>query len=196
MPTVRIESLEIGGLRFSDIEAPTRNYNLSPRQPKIDGILTLNLLAEYLVTLDFRGKVLRVAKGELPKSDDVFAYRSEGGIPIVPLTIGSQTLDARIDTGNSIGAFVLPTPVAEKLSFIGEQETVGRARSLSGETEIKSGRIRETIRFCGLEFSEPSVTYPALGDAANIGAKALADVTVTFDLRHNRLRLVRDHVPK
>jgi len=192
MATVRVESLEIGGLRFSDIEAATRDYNLSPRMPKIDGILTLNLLSEYLVTLDFRGKVVRAAKGELPKAPDVQTYRSEGGIPMVELTVGTATLDARIDTGNGIGAFVLPTSLAEKLSFIGEQTTVGRARSVSGEMEIKSGQVRETIRFAGEEFLEPSVTYPALGEAANIGSKALADFTVTFDPRNSRLRLTGD----
>lgn len=196
MATVRIESLEIGGLRFSDIEAATRNYNLSPRMPKIDGILTLNLFADYLFTLDFRGKVVRAAQGELAKGDGVSTYRSEGGIPVVPFTIGSVALDARIDTGNSIGAFVLPTSLAEKLTFIGEQTTVGKARSISGETEIKSGRIKETIRFAGQEFPEPTITHPALGELANIGSRALSDFTVTFDQPNSRLRLQRDDASK
>ncbi len=191
MQTVRLESIEIGGLRFSDIDAATRNYNVSPRMPKIDGILTLNLFAEYLVTLDFRGKKVRLTKGELPLGEDVLACRNDGGIPIVPLTMGSATLEARIDTGNAIGAFVVPTALAEKLSFIGEAATVGRARSLSGEMEIKTGQVRETARVGTHEFTEPSITYPSLGEMANIGSKAFANSTITFDQRHSRLRWLR-----
>jgi len=65
--TVKLDSLAIGTLRFADVTAVSRNYKNSPRPLKVDGILGLNLFADYLVTLDFPAKKLRLDKGELPK---------------------------------------------------------------------------------------------------------------------------------
>jgi hypothetical protein len=100
-------------------------------------------------------------------------------------------MKARIDSGNGIGTFVVPTAVAEKLTPIADATVVGRARSLSGDTEIKQVRIKEPIRIGRHEFGEPTITYPSLGEIANVGAKALTDYAVTFDQANSRVRFVR-----
>jgi len=67
--TVKLDSVSIGGLRFTDVTAASRNFKNSPRPLKVDGILGLSLFAEYLTTLDFPAKQLRIDRGELPKAD-------------------------------------------------------------------------------------------------------------------------------
>jgi hypothetical protein len=189
----KLESITIGNLRFSDVTAGSRNFKNSPRPLKIDGILGLSVFSEYLVTLDFPAKVLRVEKGELPKTDgaEILDYKSQDGIPLLELTVGNAKIKAHLDSGNMIGAFVLPTTFVEKLTQASEPVVVGRARSASGDMEIKQVRIKEVVRLGRHEFPDATVTYPALSDVGNIGAKTLTQFVVTFDQQHERVRLTR-----
>lgn len=190
---VKLESIEIAGLRFTDVTAGSRNYRKSPRPLNIDGILGLSVFSEYLVTLDYPAKLLRLEKGELPKADgaDILDYKSKGGIPLLEMSVGSTKIDAHLDSGNMIGAFVLPTAFAEKLTRASEPVVVGRARSASGEMEIKQVQVKDVVRLGRHEFPEPTVTFPALSDIGNVGAKTLSQFVVTFDQRNERVRLKR-----
>lgn len=189
----KLESLTIGNLRFSGVTAGSRNFKNSQRPLKIDGILGLSVFSEYLVTLDFPAKLLRVEKGELPKADgaEILDYKSQGGIPLLELTVGNTKINAHLDSGNMIGAFVLPTAFVEKLTKASEPVVVGRARSASGEMEIKQTRIKEVVRLGRHEFPDATVTYPALSDIGNVGVKTLSQFAVTFDQQHERVRLTR-----
>jgi hypothetical protein len=190
---VKLDSIEIGSLRFADVTAGSRNYRKSPRPLDIDGILGLSVFSEYLVTLDYPAKLLRLEKGELPKADgaEILDYKSKGGIPLLELSVGSTKIDAHLDSGNMVGAFVLPTALAEKLTRASEPVVVGRARSASGEMEIKQVQVKDVIRLGRHEFPEPTVTYPALSDIGNVGAKTLSQFVVTFDQKNERVRLRR-----
>jgi predicted aspartyl protease len=191
--TVKLDSLSIGGLRFTDVTAVSRNYKNSPRPLKVDGILGPNLFAEYLVTLDFPAKKLRLEKGELPKTDgaEILDYKNDAGITQVELTVGDKKIKAHLDTGNAIGTFVLPTAFVEKLSLAGEPRVVGRARSASGDMEIKQVELKDMVKLGRHEFPGATVTYPALGELGNVGVKVLSQFVITFDQQHERVRLTR-----
>ena len=193
MQMVRLESIDVAGLRFTDVMVGSRNYKTAPRLAELDGIIGLQLFADYLVTLDFEAKIVRLDRGDLPSADgeEILAYRNDQGVATVELLVGQTRIDARIDSGNGIGAFVLPTALVEKLTLASAASVVGKARSLSGEMEIKQARLKESIRLGRHEFTEPTVTFPALGELANIGAKAFEGFALTFDQRNNRLRLIR-----
>ena len=188
---VKLESIDVGSLRFTDVTAGSRNYRKSPRPLNIDGILGLSVMSEYMVTLDYPAKLLRIEKGELPKADgaEILDYKSNGGIPRLELSVGNTKIDAHLDSGNMVGAFVLPTAFTEKLTRLSEPVVVGRARSASGEMEIKQVQVKDVIRLGRHEFPEPTVTFPALSDLGNIGAKTLSQFVVTFDQKNERVRL-------
>lgn len=190
---VKLDSLSIGGLRFTDVTAVSRNYKNSPRPLKVDGILGLNLFAEYLVTLDFPAKKLRLEKGELPKADgaEILDYKNDAGIAQVELSVGDKKIKAHLDSGNAIGTFVFPTTFVEKLSVAGEPRVVGHARSASGEMEIKQVQLKDLVKLGRHEFPSATVTYPALGDIGNVGVKVLSQFVITFDQQHERVRLTR-----
>ena len=194
--TVKLDSIVAGGRRFVDVTAASRNYRNSPRPVKVDGILGLTLFGDSLVTLDFPAKMVRIGPGELSKADgsEILDYKSENGVPLVELSIGGQKIGAHLDSGNTMGAFVLPTSFVEKLALLSEPVVVGRARSASGEMEIKQARIKETVRLGRHEFTEATITFPALGEIGNIGTKVLNDFAVTFDQRNQRVRLTRSPV--
>jgi len=191
--TYQLESLTLGDLRLSDVTVASRDYKNSPRPLKIDGILGLNLFADYLVTLDFPAKKLRFEKGELPTADgaEVLDYKNEAGIAQVELAVGDKKIKAHLDTGNAIGAFVFPTAFAEKLNFAGESRVVGRARSATGDMEIKQVQVKDVIKLGRHEFPDATIVYPALGDIANVGLKTLSQFIITFDQKNERVRLSR-----
>lgn len=190
---VKLDSVEIGNLRLTDVTAGSRNYRNSPRPLNVDGILGLSVFSDYLVTLDYPAKVLRIDRGELPKADgaEILDYKSKGGIPLLELSVGGTKIDAHLDSGNMIGAFVLPTAFAEKLTRASEPVVVGRARSASGDMEIKQVQVKDVIRLGRHEFAEPTITYPALSDIGNVGARTLSQFVITFDQQHERIRLTR-----
>src|SRR4051812_9140550 len=191
--TYKVDSIAVGSLRLTDVTVIGRNFQNSPRPLKVDGVLGLNAFADYLVTLDFPAGKLRFEKGELPKSDgaDILDYKNDAGIVVVELSVGDQKIKARLDTGNAIGAFVLPTAFAEKLTFAGEPRVIGRARSATGEMEIKQVEIKDAIKLGRHEFPGATIVFPALGDLGNVGLKALNQFVITFDQKNERLRLGR-----
>jgi Aspartyl protease len=191
--TVKLDSVAIGNLRFADVTATSRNFKNSPRPLKVDGIVGLSLFAEYLTTLDFPAKLLRLEHGELPKADgaEILDYQNEHGVPSVELNVGSTKIKAHLDSGNMIGAFVFPTSFVEKLTQTSKPLVVGRARSASGEMEIKQVQIKEMVRLGRHEFPDATITFPALGDIGNVGARILSQFALTFDQPHQRVRLKR-----
>ena len=191
--TVKLDSIEVGGLRLTGLAATARNYKNSPRPLAADGIIGLGLFADYLLTLDFPARVVRISRGELPKADgaEILDYQVEHGVPSVELSVGGTTIKAHLDSGNMIGAFVFPTSFVDKLTKASEPLVVGRARSASGEMEIKQVQIKEVVRLGRHEFPDATITFPSLGDTGNVGAKILSQFAVTFDQQHQRVRLTR-----
>ncbi|HZE58119.1 MAG TPA: aspartyl protease family protein [Chthoniobacterales bacterium] len=191
--TYKLDSVSVGSLRLTDITVASRDFKNSPRPLKVDGILGLNVFADYLVTLDFPAKKLRFEKGELPKADgaDILDYKNQAGIAQVELTVGDKKIKAHLDTGNAIGAFVFPTAFAEKLNFAGEPRVVGRAHSATGDMEIKQVQLKDMIKLGRHEFPDANIVYPALGDIGNVGVKTLGQFVITFDQRNERVRLKR-----
>jgi hypothetical protein len=160
---------------------------------KIDGVLGLSSFADYLVTIDFPAKKLRLGKGELPKADsaEVLDYKNEAGIAQVELGVGDKKIKAHLDTGNAIGAFVFPTAFVEKLNVAGDARVIGRARSATGDMEIKQVQLKDVIKLGRHEFPDATIVYPALGDIGNVGVKTLGQFVVTFDQKNERVRLTR-----
>jgi Aspartyl protease len=196
--SVKLDSIELGGLRFSDIAATSKNYKNSPRPLPADGIIGLAQFKDYLVTLDFPANVVRISRGELPKADgaEILDYQLEHGAPSVELSVGSTKIKAHLDSGNMIGEFVLPTAFVEKLTQASEPKVVGRARSASGDMEIKQVQIKEMVRLGRHEFPNATITFPALGDTGNVGARVLNQFAVTVDQQHQRVRLARPEVAR
>ncbi|MEY2529758.1 MAG: hypothetical protein QOJ05_1848 [Verrucomicrobiota bacterium] len=191
--TYKVDSISVGSLRLTDATVIGRNFQNSPRPLKVDGILGLNAFADYLVTLDFPAKKLRFEKGELPKSDgaEILDYKNDAGIVQIELSVADKKIKARLDTGNAIGAFVFPTAFVEKLNCAGEPRVIGRARSATGEMEIKQVQLKDVIKLGRHEFTDAMIVYPALGDIGNVGVKTLSEFAVTFDQQHERVRLTR-----
>ena len=197
MDVVQLDSIAFGGVQFNNVRAPTRDYNRSPAAPKVDGILGFGLFSEFLLTLDFPAKRVRLERGQLPKPDgaEVLGYETSNGAPTLELGVGSLKVKGHIDTGNAIAGFVLPESLVKGLPLASEAVVVGRARTVSSEVEIKMARLKDSIRLGPFEFTEPRVVFPALSDDINIGAETFREFVVTFDQKNSRLRLEKRKLP-
>jgi Aspartyl protease len=191
--TVAIDSIRLGGLEFRNLTAVSRARRVGPR-PEAEGILGFRLFTEYLLTLDFPGKQIRLARGELPaaKNAGILTFENSHVIPVIEISIGNFKMKAHIDSGNMIGGFILPSALVDKLKLASEPVTVGRAHTVSNEVEIKEARLSDKIKLGSFEFKQPVITFPSIADEVNIGLKVLRDFSITFDQKNRRVKFERN----
>lgn len=190
--TVTLDSITLGDIKFSNVTAMMRNYNQSPNVPQIDGILGFNLFADYLLTLDYPAKRVRIEHGTLPGADgsEILSFDSPSGIPEVDLKVGDVTVKAHIDSGN-MGEITVPTSLVEKLPLAGEPVTIGKARTVTNEIEIKQAQLNGAVRFGRFEIRNPKINFAEIFRHANIGSRTLSQFSLTFDQKNRRVRLKR-----
>jgi predicted aspartyl protease len=190
---VRLTSLKLGDAEFRDVTAMVRSYN-SPGSnvPKIDGILGFGLFADYLLTLDYPGKHVRIEQGVLAKtkSENVISFDKSKGIPIADLTVDQVTIKASLDTG-SMGGILLPKSVAQKLQLAETPKITGRGKTVSGEFVIEEAPLRGTVRLGTEKLLNPVVQFAEVFERANVGSKVFADFSLTFDQANQLVRFVR-----
>jgi hypothetical protein len=190
--TTTIELLTIDKAEFRDVTAVVRPQRITKDYPEIDGILGFALFTDYLLTLDYPAMQVRLARGALPAANgrDILNFEIDNRIPVVELAIGRIHLPAHVDSGNFVAGFILPEEIVEQLQLQSEAITVGGARSVTNRIQLKQVQLRDTIHLGGFEYSQPTITFPALSDT-NIGFKVLRDFVVTFDQKNRRMKLQR-----
>lgn len=205
--TVTIDSMMIGGgvakgtrarrtgdgvVEFRNVAAIVRPHKITKDYPDVDGILGFALFSDYLLTLDYPAMQVRLARGALPPANgaDILNLEIENRVPMVELAIGKIKVPAHVDSGNFVAGFILPEEIVEQLQLLSQPVPVGSARSVNNRIELKQVQLRSSIRIGGFEYSQPTVTFPALSDT-NVGYKILREFTLTFDQKNGRLKLER-----
>src|SRR5437764_11878424 len=179
--TVTIDSIMIGGgvakgararrtgegvVEFRNVTAIVRPHKITKDYPDVDGILGFALFSDYLLTLDYPAMQVRLARGALPAANgaDILNFEIENRVPVIELLIGKIRARAHIDSGNFVAGFILPEEIVEQLQLLSPPVTVGLARSVSNQIELKQAQLRDTIRLGRFEFPQPTIRYPALSD--------------------------------
>jgi hypothetical protein len=190
--TATIMSLAIGKTTFRNVTAVVRPQRITKDYPDVDGILGFALFTDYLLTLDYPAMEVRLTRGSLPAANgaDILNFELENRIPIVELAIGRIHVPAHIDSGNFVAGFILPEEIVEQLQLRSEAVNVGGARSVTNHIQLKQVQLRDTIHLGGFEYSQPTITFPALSDT-NIGFNVLRDFVITFDQKNRRMKLER-----
>jgi Aspartyl protease len=191
--TARIDTIAIGGAEFRNVLAVIRPQKITKDYPDVDGILGFALFTDYLLTLDYPAMKVRLARGALPAANgaDILSFEIENRIPVVEVGIGRIRVRAHIDSGNFVAGFILPEELVEQLQLLSPPVTVGRARSVSNQIEIKQTQLRDTIHIGRFDYPQATITFPALSDT-NVGLKVLREFTLTFDQKNRRMKLERN----
>ena len=189
---VRLETLSIANIQFHDVTALSRNYNTASYLPHIDGILGFDLFANYLLTLDYPNKRVRIKRGELPKPDgaQILNFEMIEGNPYIEIGIGNLKAKALVDSGN-IRGIDLPSSLVRKLSLTSFPRLIGKGGSVSGEFELKEVRLQDTLSIGRYLFPEPDVTFTDVYEEVNIGSSLLREFEITFDQKNHRIRFIR-----
>ena len=191
--TARIDSIAFGGAEFRNVTAVVRPQRITRDYPDVDGILGFALFTDYLLTLDYPAMEVRLARGALPAANgnDILNFEIENRIPVIEVAIGKIRVRAHIDSGNFVAGFILPEELVEQLQLLSQPVTVGRARSVSNQIEIKQAQLRDTIHIGRYGYPQATITFPALSDT-NVGLKVLREFALTFDQKNLRMKLERN----
>jgi Aspartyl protease len=190
LPDYMADSISLGAATFKGVRLVT----LPLRAGDIAGVLGLPLFEDLLLTLDYPGRRLRLARESLPPPNgrDVVALSRAGDFWNLPITLGGVPASGLLDTQSS-GAVGIPPALAEKLTFDGGLRTIGKARGAFGEVAVKGGRLAGEMVIGGYRFPHPFVSVRALPppfpQQPIIGSKVLQHFVISLDQRHERLRL-------
>jgi predicted aspartyl protease len=190
---VAVDTLELGGLRFRNISALSRGYNVAGEYlPDIGGILAFDLFSGQLLTIDFGKRRIRSCPGELPHADGqtVFNYEERNGVPYISVEIGQMKVSGLIDTGGD-RSFDLPTSVVRKLPLAAYPHPVGKAVVLDKEVGIGEVELDVPVRIGRHIKRRPLVTFSESFDTPIIDASFLHSYALTFDQKNRRVRVER-----
>jgi len=186
--TLQIDSLKLGEVELKNVKAV--EFQPSRAMGTTDGILGFVLFRDYLFTLDYPGKELRLARGQLSPDggNEVIPFRAPNDVPTIELRIGAQTIDAHLDSRGM--GLDIPEKFAQGLKFLSTPMVIGRGRTVSNDFEIKGAQLDSDIHLGGYTFSQPFVEINPVFPMANFGSIALRNFAVTFDQKNNLARLV------
>jgi hypothetical protein len=188
-----IDVLSAGPARFNGLKARVLEH-----QPgEVDGQLGLPAFADLLMTVDFPGHELRLAKGDLPEPNgrDVLPLQAVGPMWGVPMTVGDKSFTALIDTQSGDGLAIAP-PLAKTIAFSGHPVETGRVHGPAiGDAPVHTQRLSGDVKIGGYRFARPIVSsFPVELRFQNLGVwlgpALLQNFAVTLDQKNRRVRFV------
>lgn len=188
LPVYRVDRLALGELIFTSIS--TKQLALADA---VDGILALGLFRQWLLTIDYAGGRLIVARGALPAADGatVLDYTAgPGGAVQVPMRIGDLETVVNLDTGAARVGLALPPQKLAQVATRGEPRVIGRARTISQDFDVSSVDLAATVKVGALALPITVVTFPSPDPVGVIGSAALRRIAITIDQQHRRVRMV------
>lgn len=192
----QLETLELGPLKFTDVVVLSRDYNEFGEVVRghIDGILGFHLFEELLLTLDYPGSRIIVDKGALPEVDHktILPLELDNGVPTITIVIDGTPHEAYVDSG-SMGPLSIAEAVGDTLTFTGEPQIAGQARTVSGVFDIKSATLDGNAKIGEHTIEQPPIITGAPLRGVNIGGQILQQFTATFDQQNKRAKFVRPH---
>lgn len=151
-----------------------------------DGILGFDAFEDVLVTLDYPNREMRVRTGELPAPDgrEVFRYRGKQR-PFLRIDAGGRTRDILIDSGSS---GVLTLKETRGMKWVTEPLPISSSMRFDRLEMREMGRLDDEVTIGPVTFDDP---VTSLTDGTQlIGAQLLRTMTLTFDQKNRRLRMV------
>ena len=148
----------------------------------IQGVLGMDLFHDVVLTLDATAGRARVTRGALaPGAPGVVSFDRSSGRMKFDIDVAGTMVAAQIDTGSPAG-FTLPIERMDGLPFLDEPERLGQATLVGGTRSIRKKRLDGSIRFGGLRFENPHVSFMEPSPVtANIGSAILNTLVVEID---------------
>jgi len=188
-PVARLDKLELGAVRFEDFDADVVGLHVGS-----DALLGWPLWRDVLLTIDYPRQMLILKRGSLPGPDGkrVLPLRFEHDQLMVQVTLDGHEMWLNLDTGYGSGDSVDLTPArAAEVAWVSPAVPTVAAHTPGGAVVQKVGRLKGDLVVGCYRFVQP-VAGTNDGIAVDVlGAWALANFTLTLDLRNMRVQFDR-----
>lgn len=185
-----IVDARIGNVRLSAIEATATPWTILPDRL---AILSPNIFAGNLVTLDFTAGELRITRKPAHEpAGEVYAYGDPPLVmPRIPVQIGSEAISALLDTGSAY-TLLFPLADAERLPLAEPLVESGMVHGHRGDYPVFTSRIAGVVRVGPLTVENPEARFTDAVPFANVGMDYLRQLTITLDPEERRLWVRRN----
>jgi hypothetical protein len=157
------------------------------------GVLSLSAWKDSLVTISFppRWKVT-IEPGALPEANgqDIFPLDPETGELRLTVTIADQSIPCRVEP-LAPGGLVMPAAFLKQMLLDGPPIDLGTMAVGGQPLTVQEARLAYSAILAGFELSKPVVRFVGAGDSATAGSHSLTGLAITYDLKNNRARLVK-----
>ncbi|MGC6400673.1 aspartyl protease family protein [Sphingomonas sp. FW199] len=185
--TVRLASVELGGLVRRDIEVITRDYaSRMSADAAFAGILGRGFFEDGLLIIDYPARRLTFTRSLSLGSDDPGVLRYERAFR-VPVRIGDTVVEGNLDTGANV-AFVLPKPLFDRIDG-GTVTAAGEGRLTNGSISTSRAMMKGPFRIGAATLSDVEVRVSDRFPELLVGAHALQRFTLLIDQRSSRVAL-------
>lgn len=185
--TVRLDSVQLGGLSRQGLEVITRDYG-SRMKPEAAfyGILGRDFFADGLLILDYPTKTLSFSPAlSLPApSDKVLKYERAFRVPV---SIGGNRLEGNLDTGANV-SLVMPQAMYDKVASAPLKDA-GQGTLTNTRIDTKRGVLDQDVMIGSARLSGVEVRVSDRFPELLVGAHILQRYTVMIDQRTKAVAL-------
>ena len=183
-----MQDLTVAGLQFSKFRPRVRELDHLGRAlgRDFDVFLPFDTFDNFLLTLDYGKREIRVSRGELPRPDGDLIYSSKGSDirPWIKVEVGSRTRRLLIDSGSN---GTISVKSHRSIRFAGEAVPISLSQGMSDLELRHIGRYDGDMKIGPLSFPNPIVGITT--DTELLGYDVLRHFVLTFDQKNRRVRM-------
>jgi Aspartyl protease len=182
---VKLDSLVVGGVRATALEAIVMDDNLFPGlEPLV--IIGGVQFADKVIEIDFAKGALTLSASAPDKGGEWHAL-DQRGLLSADIAYGGKSFPLHIDSGNP-GLLNLPESMATLLGVAEPMPEIGRIGVVDRMIALKAGKVDADVSIAGLPVHLGTVTFADI-PSANIGLMGLRQFRILIDNPRRRWRL-------
>ena len=183
---VRVESIALGGATVTDLDAIVLGFGGAELGM---GVVGPAVFREHgPLTMDFHDNTLTLGGSAQPSGVETWLpFGASAPLLDIPLHFGELRIDGHIDTG-SPDTLAVPSRYEEQLPLSGPVRTVGMARTVDAEFEIRAAPIEVAVHAGDARISLRQIQFAEL-PVANLGTAGLRGLTLHVDWERERFAL-------
>lgn len=188
---VRVPSLSLGKVVFEGVDMRVEELDQrQDRQRTFDGVLSLSLFWDCLLTIDYPRSRLILTQHVLPPSDgkEILPIKSRDGSATINLSIMGTNVDFAISTKSPHG-FTVPPMVWEKLPLRTRLQGIDDVDGLISDFDLTERVVKGNVPMGRYTLRRPPVQKR--NGPATLGYDILRNFSVIIDQRNQRVRFMR-----
>jgi len=190
VPMMLLESLQVAGVEFPRVRAV--RHTVTGEAGSCNGLLGFTLFRNYLLTLDFPGRLVSLTQGSLiPDGErNVLPFRVPEGVPIAMLRVAGKLVEAQFDSGG--GGLTLPERLSTRLKWEVYPVAFATGTTMTTRFQIKAAKLASDVKVGKFTFHHPVVEIHPAFPLVNFGSPPMQSFAITFDQKSRLLRLAAD----